>query len=85
MSGFLPAHKEVMGNEGGVNYNPADRGNVIVKGIVTLPTYKGIAPAFWPKCNTVHLTKVFMPFCREVRQEGYLWPELLLNFQVVRE
>jgi lysozyme family protein len=49
MSDFLTAHKKVMSNEGGVNYNPADRGNVVVKGIVTIPTYKGIAPAFWPK------------------------------------
>lgn len=48
MSNFLTAHKEAMGNEGGVNFNPADRGNIVVKGIVTLPTYKGIAPKFWP-------------------------------------
>nr|MBW4056874.1 hypothetical protein [Pseudomonadota bacterium] len=32
--------------------------------------YEGIILA---NPNTVHLTKVFMPFCREVRQEGYLW------------
>lgn len=49
MSDFLIAHKEVMNNEGGVNFNPKDRGNVIVNGVVTLPTYKGIAPKFWPQ------------------------------------
>jgi lysozyme family protein len=49
MSNFQAAHKSAMMHEGGVNFNPADRGNVVVKGVVTIPTYKGIAPAFWPK------------------------------------
>ena len=49
MSEFQPAHDEVMGSEGGVNYDPNDRGNVVVNGIVTVPTYKGVAPKPWPK------------------------------------
>ncbi len=49
MSEFQQAHDVVMGNEGGVNYDPNDRGNVAPNGIVTTPTYKGIAPKPWPK------------------------------------
>ena len=49
MSDFLKAHAATMGDEGGVNFNPADKGNVVIKGVVTIPTYKGIAPAIWPQ------------------------------------
>jgi len=38
-----------MGNEGGASFNPADLGNVVVNGVVTIPTYMGIAPKSWPK------------------------------------
>lgn len=43
----MVAHKETMGNEGGSNFNPRDKGNVLKNGVVIIPTYKGIAPAFW--------------------------------------
>lgn len=48
MADFLTADKKTMGNEGGVNFNPDDKGNVVVNGVAVLPTYKGIAPSFWP-------------------------------------
>ena len=49
MAEFTPAFKKTNGNEGGVSYNPVDLGNVVVKGVVTIPTYKGIAPVSHPK------------------------------------
>jgi lysozyme family protein len=49
MADFPPAFLKTNGNEGGVSYNPVDLGNVVVKGIVTLPTYRGIAPVPNPK------------------------------------
>jgi lysozyme family protein len=49
MATFSPAYAKTNGIEGGVSFNPADLGNVVVKGIVTVPTYKGIAPVSWPK------------------------------------
>ncbi|KAB0665658.1 hypothetical protein F6V25_08015 [Oryzomonas japonica] len=49
MTDFNAIHAATMGYEGGASFNPADKGNVVdKKGIVTLPTYKGIAPAYWP-------------------------------------
>jgi lysozyme family protein len=36
-----------MRDEGGSSFNPHDKGNVVTSGIVTVPTYKGIAPVFW--------------------------------------
>jgi lysozyme family protein len=48
MAVFPPAYAKTNGNEGGINYNPRDLGNVVVKGIVTVPTYKGIAPVSNP-------------------------------------
>lgn len=47
MADFRIAQKEVMNDEGGSNFHPADKGNVVVNGVVTLPTYRGIAPVFW--------------------------------------
>ena len=49
MSDFHLAFARTNSNEGGVNFNPADRGNIVVNGVCTLPTYRGIAPASWPK------------------------------------
>lgn len=49
MAEFLPAYTKTNGHEGGCSFNPADLGNVVVNGRVTIPTYKGIAPKFWPK------------------------------------
>lgn len=49
MATFEPAFAKTNGNEGGVSYNPADLGNVVINGRVTIPTYKGIAPASWPR------------------------------------
>ncbi|MFZ2949544.1 MAG: glycosyl hydrolase 108 family protein [Desulfuromonadaceae bacterium] len=49
MAEFLPAFAKTNGNEGGVSFNPGDLGNVVVKGIVVIPTYKGIAPVSHPK------------------------------------
>lgn len=50
MTDFFPKiHTATMGNEGGVNFNPNDLGNIVVNGIVTVSTYKGIAPKVWPK------------------------------------
>lgn len=37
-----------MGAEGASNWNPNDRGNVVLHGFCLLPTYAGIAPAFHP-------------------------------------
>ena len=49
MSDFLTSYNLTCHVEGGVNFNPDDSGNVKnIKGIVSLPTYKGIAPAKWP-------------------------------------
>jgi lysozyme family protein len=47
MAQFLPAYKKTMGDEGGCSFNPHDRGNVVVNGKVTIPTYKGISPVYW--------------------------------------
>jgi lysozyme family protein len=50
MSSLFPKiHPATMGNEGGASFNPADLGNVVVNGIVTIPTYKGIAPVSHPQ------------------------------------
>lgn len=49
MPDFLKIHVATMTNEGGLSFNPNDKGNVVEKGIVVIPTYKGIAPASWPK------------------------------------
>lgn len=49
MAEFLPAFQKTNGNEGGASFNPDDLGNIVVKGIVTIPTYKGVAPVSWPK------------------------------------
>lgn len=49
MDNFLKIHQETMGNEGAASFNPADLGNVVVNGVVTIPTYKGIAPVSHPK------------------------------------
>jgi len=49
MSDFKKAFIRTMGHEGGASFNPDDRGNVVVNGVVTIPTYKGIAPKSWPK------------------------------------
>lgn len=49
MATFLPAFARTNGNEGGCSFNPADLGNIVVRGIVTTPTYKGIAPVSHPK------------------------------------
>lgn len=48
MAVFEVAHKESMGNEGGVSFNPDDKGNLVVNGVVTRPTYKGVAPRSHP-------------------------------------
>lgn len=47
MAEFNIAHRTVMTNEGGCNFNPHDLGNVVDKGVVIIPTYKGIAPTYW--------------------------------------
>lgn len=47
MADYKAARAKTDVNEGGVNFNPSDKGNVVVKGVVTIPTYKGIAPVFW--------------------------------------
>lgn len=49
MAKFEPAFQKTNGNEGGCSFNPADLGNVVVSGIVTIPTYRGIAPVSHPK------------------------------------
>lgn len=49
MALFGPAFTRTNGNEGGASFNPADLGNVVVKGVVTIPTYRGIAPVSHPK------------------------------------
>ena len=49
MSDYGSAYKKTMGIEGGVNFDPTDRGNVVASGVVTKPTYKGIAPVSNPK------------------------------------
>lgn len=49
MAEFPPAYAKTNGNEGGCSFNPADLGNIVVRGVVTIPTYKGIAPVSWPK------------------------------------
>lgn len=49
MAEFLPAFSKTNGNEGGASFNPADLGNVVLKGVVTTPTYKGIAPVSNPR------------------------------------
>jgi len=49
MSEFPPAFAKTNGNEGGCSFNPKDLGNVVVRGVVTVPTYKGIAPVSNPK------------------------------------
>lgn len=49
MAVFEPAYQKTNGNEGGASFNPADLGNVVVNGVVTIPTYKGIAPVSHPK------------------------------------
>lgn len=49
MADFPPAYAKTNSAEGGVSYNPADKGNTLVNGVVTVPTYKGISPVYWPK------------------------------------
>lgn len=49
MTVFPPAYQKTNGNEGGVSFNPADLGNIVLKGVVTTPTYKGIAPVSNPR------------------------------------
>ena len=49
MSDFLIAHAVVMSHEGGASFDPADTGNVVAAGVVTIPTYKGVAPAKHPQ------------------------------------
>lgn len=49
MAVFEPAFQNTNGNEGGCSFNPADLGNIVVRGVVTVPTYKGIAPVSHPK------------------------------------
>lgn len=46
---FSKIHPATMGNEGGCSFNPGDLGNVVVNGVVTIPTYKGIAAVSHPK------------------------------------
>lgn len=48
MALFPPAYNRTHAVEGGVNYDPRDMGNVVVNGVVTTPTYRGIAPKYWP-------------------------------------
>lgn len=43
MAEFQAAFDKTMGTEGGIQFNPADRGNT-----KTMGTYRGIAPSFWP-------------------------------------
>lgn len=49
MTEFNPAFEKTNGHEGGCSFNPADLGNVVVGGICTIPTYKGIAPKSHPR------------------------------------
>lgn len=49
MAVFDPAFLKTNGNEGGASFNPADLGNVVVNGVVTIPTYRGIAPVSHPR------------------------------------
>lgn len=49
MPDFLKIHLATMGNEGAASFNPGDLGNVVVNGVVTIPTYMGIAPKSWPE------------------------------------
>jgi lysozyme family protein len=46
---FLLAFKRTGNNEGGSSLNPEDHGNVVVNGVVTIPTYQGIAPNRHPE------------------------------------
>lgn len=51
MAKFDPAYRKTMRTEGACNFSPHDKGNVVVNGVCTIPTYAGIAPAFhgtWP-------------------------------------
>lgn len=47
MADYKAARAKTDRNEGGCSFNPNDKGNIVVKGVVTIPTYKGIAPVFW--------------------------------------
>lgn len=49
MALFPPAFNRTHATEGGVNYDPRDLGNVVVDGVVIVPTYCGIAPKYWPQ------------------------------------
>lgn len=51
MAKFETSFPKTMRTEGACNFSPADRGNIVVHGVCTVPTYAGIAPAFhggWP-------------------------------------
>lgn len=48
MANFDRSFLKTNWTEGGTNWNPDDKGNVVVNGICMVPTYAGIAPAFFP-------------------------------------
>jgi len=51
MADYKAARAKTNRNEGGLSFNPNDIGNVIVGGVVKIPTYMGVAPAsnlHWP-------------------------------------
>lgn len=48
MASFETSYRKTMRTEGACNFSPHDLGNVVVSGVCTVPTYAGIAPAFWP-------------------------------------
>ncbi len=73
MADYKAARAKTDVNEGGCSFNPHDKGNMVVKGVVTVPTYKGIAPVFWS--NWRGFTLISAEIGKMVKMPAYGTPE----------